>query len=146
MRYGGPDFDKKGFVSIWVSKVPLDEFPDDYFEERYGEEHEDTPLSQWCENFGFGYYDHDQIEDNGVETGADTLDKILGECSYSKSFVEQAVSDARMQGIESVSWVRNLFDCAYSPELTGIKEDSFMVFLGTYEYDEESESRYEPRF
>ena len=146
MRYGGPNFDKKGFVSIWVSKVTLDEIPDDYFEERYGEEYEDTPLSQWCENFGFGYYDHDQIEDNGVENGSDTLDKILGECSYSKSFVELAVSQAKKQGIESVSWIRNFFDCAYSPEATGIKEDNYMVYLGTFEYDTKSESKYEPQY
>ncbi len=146
MRYGGPNFDKKGFVSIWVSKVTLDKIPDDYFEERYGEEYEDTPLSQWCENFGFGYYDHDQIEDNGVEKGTDTLDKILGECSYSKSFVELAVSEAKKQGIESVSWIRNFFDCSYSPDVTGIKEDSCMLYLGTYEYDTKSESKYEPQF
>lgn len=146
MRYGGPNFDKKGFVSIWVSKVTLDEIPDDYFEERYGEEYEDTPLSQWCENFGFGYYDHDQIEDNGVENGTDTLDKILGECSYSKSFVELAVSQAKKQGIESVSWIRNFFDCVYSPEATGIKEDNYMVYLGTFEYDTKSESKYEPQY
>jgi hypothetical protein len=142
MRYSGPYFDKKGFVSIWVSKVTLDEIPDDYFEERYGEECEDTPLSQWCENFGFGYYDHDQIEDNGVVKGTDAVDKILGECSCSMSFLELAVSDAMKQGVESVSWIRNYFDYSYSPDITGNKEDSYMVYLGSYEYDIKSESKY----
>jgi hypothetical protein len=146
MRYGGQNFDKKGFVSIWVSKVTLDEIPDDYFEERYGEEYEDTPLSKWCENFGFGYYDHDQIEDNGVEVGTDSLDRILGECSYSKSYVKQAVSKAKEKGLETVSWIRNLFDCSYSSESTGIDEDQFMIFLGAFEYDTKSESKYETQF
>ncbi|MBD8514216.1 immunity 22 family protein [Photobacterium sp. WH24] len=146
MRYGGPNFEKKGFVSIWVSKVTLDEIPDDYFEERFGEDYEDTPLSQWCENFGFGYYDHDQIEDNGVEIGADTLDRILGECSYSKSYVEQAVSKAKEKGLGSASWIRNFFDFSYSPESTGIDEDQFMIFLGAFEYDTNSESKYESQF
>ncbi|MCL2915148.1 immunity 22 family protein [Shewanella corallii] len=146
MRYGGPNFEKKGYVSIWVSKVTLDEIPEDYFEERYGEEYEDISLSQWCENFGFGYYDHDQIEDNGVAKGSDSLDRILGECSFSKSFVDHAVSMGRKRGLDSVSWVRCLYDWSYSTSVTGINDDPYMAFLGFFEYDSRAESKYEPQF
>lgn len=142
MRYDGPHFEKKGFVSIWVSKVTLDEIPEEYFEERYGEANDDVPLSQWCENFRFGYYDHDQIEDHGVETDQAPLDKLLGECSFSLSYLDQAVRDAKSQGLESVSWIRNLFDFAYDSSATGIHTDAYMIYLGTYEYDSKAESKY----
>jgi hypothetical protein len=35
-RYGGPHFENKGVVSIWVAIAPFDAIPDDDFEENYG--------------------------------------------------------------------------------------------------------------
>lgn len=135
MRYEGPYFQEESYVSIWISKVELSQFPNDYFEERFDEEDEDKPLSQWCENFGFGHYDHDFIENIFSETSGNSIEGLLGSCSYQHSFSQSAVVKAKDLGIHHASLVRVFYDYAYQPSVTGIREDEYMIFLDSFPYE-----------
>jgi hypothetical protein len=77
------EFEKSGVVSIWVIRLPLSEIPRDYFEAHYGGD-DDEPFNQFAEDFGFGYYDVDFAESNSVSGEPKTLERLLGECSFSR--------------------------------------------------------------
>lgn len=98
-RYGPPHFNKDGYVSIWVAVVPLSKIPDDYFKERYGDE--EVTLTKFYGDFGFGYFDHDFMDTNGSKESAMPIEKLVGACSFSSSYVEEAVAHAKKRGLRN---------------------------------------------
>ena len=109
------EFEAKGTVSIWVAIVPRSRIPADYFEEHYGRE-DDGPFSRFAEDFGFGYYDHDFVDMNGVAGRAKPVGELLGPCSFSASYLADAVAAAERQGLDKTAFVFVLHNIAYRPE------------------------------
>jgi hypothetical protein len=133
------EFEAKGTVSIWVAIVPRRQIPADYFEEHHGRG-DDEPFSRFSEDFGFGYYDHDFVDTNGVTGRAKPIEQLLGPCSFSSSYLTEAVSAAKQQGLDRTAFVFLLHNIAYQPEVTGLSRSQYMAFLGSFRYDPEAES------
>lgn len=96
--------------------APLSHILDDYFEERYGDE--DVTLTKFYGDFGFGYFDHDFMDTNGSKGRAKSIGKLIGACSFSSSYVEAAVTQAKQRGLEKTQYVVLLYDFKYDPKPT----------------------------
>jgi hypothetical protein len=131
------EFEAKGTVSVWVAIVPRSRIPADYFEEHY-EREDDEPFSRFSEDFGFGYYDHDFVDTNGVTGRAKPIEQLLGPCSFSASYLAAAADAARQQGLDKTAFVFLLYDIEYRPEVTGVSRSACMAFLGNFRYDPEA--------
>jgi Immunity protein 22 len=134
-RYSEYDFEDKERVSIWVAIVPWQQLPNEYFEEHYGGG-DDEPFAQFSHEFGVGFYDHDFVSTNGSEESK-PLVNLLGPCSYSSSFLEPALAEARRRGLDKTSFVFLLYDYDYDPEVTKVSRTAYMEFLGSFPYDSE---------
>jgi len=128
------EFESKGMVSIWVAIVPWDRIPAAYFEEHYDRE-EDEPFTQFSEDFGFGFFDHDFVDTNGAPERAEPVKRLLSQCSFSSSYLEAAVAEARKRGLEKTHFVFLLYDIEYAPKLTNVRRSRYMEFLGSFRYD-----------
>lgn len=135
------EYERKGMVSIWVATVPLVRIPEDYFKERYGRG-DDEPFNQFSEDFGFGFYDHDFVDTNAVTDHPKTCERLLGECSYSVSFVSAAAADVKRLDRENSEFVFLMYDIEYRPQETKRHRSSCMMFLGSYSYDTSSPNKY----
>ena len=133
-RFGEPHFYKEGsnIVSIWASKVPLKEIPTDYFSENYSDEDEES-FNQFSADFGFGFYDHDFVE-NARDYG-DTNEEKLSFASYGRSFFK-IVSDACDN--PNVEEFYLMYDFIYDPDVTKINESKYYKFIGCFKYDKKA--------
>ena len=129
-----------GKVSVWVNIVPFSQIPKSYGEERYGD---DGPLSDWCAAFGFDYYDHDFMDVNISEEHRRPIRRLAGECSFSASFIDPLESAAIEQGFDTAQQVILLYDFDYTNLNTGITEDKYYRFIGTFDYDDDADSVYD---
>jgi hypothetical protein len=136
MRYDGPHFERKGMVSIWVGVFPSESARKAQLKERYGEEFEDEPLAEWMGEFGFGWFDHDQMDTNWDGLKGQPLRDLLGQCSYAASFLERAVAAGSEQGIEESQTALLLYDFKYDPKVTGVTQGKYLRFLGTFRYSD----------
>ena len=139
-KYDGPDFEREGVVSIWIGVRPWNDpdWPEDYCVPKYGGEDED-PLCDFTVDFKFGHFDLDETESNYSDDGSMVdLELLLKEHSFSSSYLEKALEEARRQGCGAASAVWLILDFAYDPEITGVRESRFLRFLGAFEYDSES--------
>jgi hypothetical protein len=130
-------FEKQGTVSIWVSTVPWEDLPDSYFEQHYGREDPNDPFTQFSEDFGFGFFDVDEVETNGSPGAPKPMDELLGECSFSSSYVLEAKAQAAVLGLTTTSFVFLLYEMEYQPEKTGVSRSAYMQFLGAFPFDPE---------
>jgi hypothetical protein len=133
-RFSVYEFEKKGNVSIWVAIVPWDQIPDAYLEERYGRD-DDEPFTQFSEDFGFGFFDHDFVDTNGSPGQPESIERLLGQCSFSSSYLEEATAEARRRGLERTQFVFLLFGIEYQPKMTNVWKSPYMEFLGSFQYD-----------
>ncbi len=137
MRYDGPDFETKGFVSIWVGAFPSEEIREEQLSERYGEEYEDEPLSLWMGEFGFGYFDHDFMDTNSHGMKIGPLRALIEPCSYATSFIDTAMQAAAQLGITETQFVMLLYDFCYDPNVTSVTRGTYLQFLGAFPYSQE---------
>jgi hypothetical protein len=138
-RYGPPHFEREGYVSIWATIAPLSRIPDDYCVPSYGDEDENKPLSEFSGDFGFGYYDLDDTESYSSDGRAAPMRDLLKYLSYSSSFIEQAEKAAKRKSLEKTQWVFLIYDFDYQPKVTKVSESKYMRFLGSFEFDRNSE-------
>lgn len=66
------------------------------------------------------------------------LKSLLDEHSFSGSYLQTALEEARRQGCGAASAIWLILDFAYDPKVTGVTESPFLRFLGAFEYDTES--------
>ncbi len=139
--YDGPDFetDEIEIVSIWVSKCNLNDIPDDYFEENYGGEDEES-WNDFSSEFGFGYYDHDFVETYFIDDGEIThIKNLLEPLSYSDTFIDSAINAAIEKNLAETSFVFLIYNFEYSSKITGITESKYMSFLGAFPFKSDEE-------
>ncbi len=131
------DFERPGVVSIWVATVPLSRIPKNYLKENG--DNEDGPFNRFSADFGFaGGYDHDTVDTNASPGRAKSIADLLGECSYSSSFVGRAAAEAKKRGLDKTQFVFLLYDARYPARRTKITKSEFMEFLGCFPYDDEA--------
>jgi hypothetical protein len=123
----------KGKVSVWVNKVPPSSYPRSYLKEHYQRE-DDGPLCEWAGSFGFNWYDHDFMEVARKRGKPQPIRNLLKGHSYAETFVGQVEKAAAKAGIDRANHSILLFDFDYAARRRKIKEDSYMRFLGTFEY------------
>ncbi len=138
----GHDFSKKNKVSVWASKHPYSDIPDTYFEERFSRNNT-RATNTWSNNFNLRYFSPGKMETNGAYDGSLPIERAVGECSFSASYIDILMSKARKKKLEAVTWVVVLFEYEYSPKLSGVERDNYMTFVGAFDYDDDADSLYE---
>lgn len=121
---------KEGLVSVWFSDHPYKDIPDSYFEE------DEQGLCAWTRHFKMGVYDHECLETNGAQRGEIGIDVAVGQCSYSRSYVDKVVHKINKMGADKVTWVILLFDYEYRPKKTKVYKDEYVQFVGAYPFDD----------
>src|SRR5262249_40344815 len=96
-------------------------------------------FNQFSADFGFGYYNVDSHEANNIADGPKSIERLIGECSFSSSFLSKAVAAAKKEGFESPSAVFLLYDIDYRPKKTGVSRSKYMAFIGSFRYDPDSD-------
>lgn len=112
------DFERKGVLSIWLSSG-VDS----------GVEGADV-LQDLC---GVGYYRLDDQEANARPDDT-TLEVLLGEISYSGSFIKPALQAASRMQVTSARWAVVQFDFAYDPSRVRRAISPGVLFLGVFAY------------
>jgi hypothetical protein len=137
VREGGMQshtFDAPGFVSIWVGTFPSEEVRERHLRERYEDREDDEPLAEWMGEFGLQWFDHDFMDTNCRGLTSQPLPDLLSPCSYSTTFLNEAVRTTREQGITETQFVMLLDDFRYDPAVTGITRGRYLRFLGSFPY------------
>lgn len=117
--YYSQGFEREGVASIWLSCSADD-----------GDLETDV-LQDLC---GVGYYSLDSQEANARPTIV-PLEELLGDISYSVSFLPNALSAARDRGLEFARWVVVQFDFAYDPTRVSRPIAADPIFLGVFSYE-----------
>ena len=132
-------FSKKNKVSVWVSKHPYADIPDDYFEEFFSKNNT-RARNTWSDNFKIRYFKPDEMETNGAVNGTRPIRDVVGECSFSTSFIDTLMSKATKKDMLEISWLVLLFDYEYSAKASGVESDEYLTLLGAFNYDDDSDS------
>lgn len=128
----------KGKVSVWINTVSVTAYPASYFEENY-ERDDNEPICEWAGNFGFKWYDHDFMDVARTEGQPQPIRELLKRCSYINTFVDKLEKRALANGIGKANHAIFLYDFNYAAPKSKIKEDGYMRFLGTFEYNDSSD-------
>lgn len=138
----GFDFTKRNKVSIWVSQHPYQDIPDAYFEETFSHKNK-RATNTWSDNFRLQYFDPDYMETNGVQTGTVSIKKAAGECSFSSSYIEPLLNKAKKKKLTSITWIVLLYEHEYSVKRSSIGKDTYLTFVGAFDYDDSAKNLYE---
>jgi hypothetical protein len=112
-------FSMDGIVSIWVGRK-LVEPGSDFLRDKYRVE----------------YYDPDDQECI-VETSPSALDALVSRLSYSESFRNEVVEEAKRVGLTSALWVMAQYDFAYDPVKAGLSATpDEPSYLGSFKWHE----------
>ncbi|MEO9279195.1 MULTISPECIES: immunity 22 family protein [Acinetobacter] len=121
--YYSQEFEKEGTVSIWAGI--------------FGEG-VDTDLDILQDLCGVGYYRLDDQETNNFNFEMVSLNKLLEDLSYSKSFINEVVSAAFEKGIVDCRWVIAQYDFSYKPSKVRRSIAKDPIFIGSFKYSVES--------
>lgn len=138
----GHDFSKKNKVSVWVSQHPYIDIPDEYFEETFSKKNT-RANNCWSDNYNLSYFVVENMETNGAEIGTIKVKEAAGQCSFSASYIETLMSKAKKLNIDDITWMILLFECEFSPKISGVEKDQYTSFLGAFNYDDEADNLYE---
>ncbi|WP_444996938.1 immunity 22 family protein [Aliikangiella sp. IMCC44359] len=135
----GFDFTKKNKVSIWTSQHPYADIPDEYFEERFSK-NKTRANNTWSDNYELRFFNPELMETNGSHEGMIKIEQAAGECSFSKSFIQNLMNKAHKKNQLQISWIILLYEYEYSAKLTDIKSDEYTTYLGAFNYDNDADS------
>ena len=135
-------FSKKNKVSIWASKHPYAEIPEEYFEEHFSKNNT-RASNTWSSNFKMRYFRPEDMETNGSQEGTINLKQAAGECSFSCSYIDALMSKAKKKNLLEISWLILLFEYEYSAKTSGVESDEYVTLLGAFNYDDDADSLFE---
>ncbi|EKE74866.1 immunity 22 family protein [Gallaecimonas xiamenensis] len=118
--YYTQEFEKEGVVSIWVGLTDNANDPEEL-----------DALQDLC---GVGYYELDNQEANCFDFNLVTLQELLEDISYSKSFMIDALDRAREKGLSEARWVIVQYEFEYNPSKVKREVSDDPVFLGCFSY------------
>lgn len=116
-------FEKEGIVSIWAGILGEDV---------------DADLDILQDLCGVGYYNLDNQETNNINFEIESLNKLLEDLSYSKSFINEVISAAFDKGIVDCRWVIVQYDFNYNPLKVKRRIAKDPIFIGSFKYSVES--------
>ncbi|WP_202742875.1 hypothetical protein [Acinetobacter calcoaceticus] len=117
--YYSQGFEKEGTVSIWAGILGEDV---------------DTDLDILQDLYGVGYYRLDDQETNNFNFEMVSLNELIEDLSYSKSFINEVVSVAFEKGIVDCRWVTAQYDFAYNPSKVRRNIAKDPIFIGNFKY------------
>lgn len=134
-KFDGPHFRTDDcIVSLWIAKTQSPSIPDDYFEEDFESDDEDD-FNPFSADFGFGYYDHDQVELLSQDDGKECqLDELLATASFSSSFIGGALERACALGLEKTTLAFLIYKFRYDPQIAAARGSRYMTFVGCFHY------------
>lgn len=117
------DFEVNGVVSIWVGSED-----NNFFEKK----------DILYDLAGVDYYDEDFQEGVSASQGErPNIEELLSQLSFSESFLDKAVLQAKNKGLDKAVWVIMQIDYSYDPNKIRDKIISDEpVFLGVFEYQD----------
>ncbi|MFK8987208.1 hypothetical protein [Acinetobacter seifertii] len=118
--YYSQGFEKEGTVSIWAGIL--------------GEDVDLDILQDLC---GVGYYRLDDQETNNFNFERVSLNKLLEDFYYSKSFINEVVSAAFEKGVVECRWIIAQYDFAYNPSKVRRSIAKDPIFIGSFKYSVE---------
>lgn len=117
--YYNQDFERENFVSIWLGLCGEDDDLDA------------DVLQDMC---GVGYYNVDEQESNFFDFELVSVEKLIGDLSYSNSFIEDVVEAARKKGIVEARWVTAQYDFDYDPAKVSRAILQDPIYIGSFPY------------
>ena len=138
------NYEKDGFVSIWVGTTETANSFESLMHETYDDD--DGPISIFGRLYGIDWYDHDFLEAHLEKDGITPIRGLLEAISFSTSFIEEAcrTADKRLPTAAG-NVVVCLFDFDYTGARSNISHQSVQLdFLGSFSYDNTAESVREP--
>jgi hypothetical protein len=142
-KYDMPHFESNNnIVSVWLANTEYNEIPENYWVENY-EGDDDDSWNQFSNDFGFGRYDIDLVENFFDDKNYSKIPifNLLKYLSYSKSFIDEVIEKAdKLLLQKESSYAYLIYNFEYDPLVTGISESSFFTFIGAFEYDVNSDS------
>lgn len=128
----GIDFEKEGFVSIWIGSFSSREGFEDFLEESISDDHEITqPINKFSEDIGIGFYDHDFQEADYYDEPV-SIEKLLSQFSYIESFIDDVKNESEKDGLEKNNTAILLYDHDFS-ELH-MSNSKFLTFVGAFPF------------
>lgn len=115
-------FEREGVVSIWV-----------FLDEEDPADAEKDVLKDFC---GVDYYDIDFQEGDTNREGRQPLASLLGQLSYSGSFIQNALVAADRIGIKEAYGVIAQYDFAYDPSKVTKPISKDPLFIGYFDWHE----------
>jgi hypothetical protein len=117
---------------FWVGQVP-EEIASVYFQEKYAQDREITPLSDFARDQGEEWYDHDFLEYGwGI---ASSIQQLVEGYSYSDQWGEELASRVAEAGLTGV----NLFVFINQDQIEwprSVNSDGYWLkYMGLIEYD-----------
>lgn len=126
----------RGMVSLWIGTSQSFNHLEEYVDVEYTEDG-DIIHSKFGVNFGFGYYDEDNMEVNFYEKPNTKVEDILKDFSYSEIIIPKFKDLMKKENIEyDINSVILLYDFQYDAEkVKDIYEDLEFIFIGAVPYD-----------
>lgn len=116
----GQNFNKEGVVSVWASRMSLDDHPDAL-----------DVLQDYC---GVGAYDPDFTEANNFQYKVVPIRSLLSELSFATSFMDEVEKVAVSQGLGEASWVVVQYDFEYDRSRVKRVVHPDITSLGAFKY------------
>jgi hypothetical protein len=133
MSTQGEEFQRDGFVSVWVGTFPSVEEAEAYFgiPDEIGV---DLPPEGMATDLGLSDLPAESLEVNFEQLAPRPLAELLKDATYSASFREQAVGAAKRQGIQAAQGIALLYDFDYQPDPEREGAGGPLTFIGSFPY------------
>lgn len=123
-------------VDIWAGFFESQQRYESYLEEIYDDD-DSTPLSEFADDMGEFFYDHDFFETSFHQVSTDDLKAILQDHSYADSYVTfaQAAFETRKRAVNAVLLMWNEegeFDQIKQPKSVS-KAGIELIYLGRFD-------------
>ena len=86
---------------IWLGSFPSEDALDEYFEENFDDENDDTPINRFAADQGETFIDHDWVERGFLQT--DNLRLLIRDHSYSEDYLDAVIRAAEAKGLTGVN-------------------------------------------
>lgn len=128
----GIDFEKEGFVSIWIGNFPSRDFFDDFLKESISDDYEiSEPINNFSDDIGIGFYDHD-FQEADYYAEPVSIDELLSQFSYIESFIDEVKQKSEIDGLGKANTAILLYDSDFR-ELD-MRNSKFLIFVGAFPF------------
>jgi hypothetical protein len=124
------DFEKQGYVSVWVGQFESDAAFQNYITHTFDED--GNAHSPFGHDSQLEWFDHDFQDAEFFSDGISDLGATLASASYGDSFAEHVAAEIQARNLLPFNAIFLLYDCAYSAELA--HDEQKLRFVGAFPY------------